>query len=369
MKRLAGFSTLALIITGTSGCGWLWGDDGYFRDRGGDYLEASQTPAMQVPDGVQVRGLDPLLPIPRRVADLSVEPGSSEVPRPQRLPFAAESGDFSLQSSEDARWLVAIRTPAQVWTSVRQYLTDNGFAIADERPQTGELVTDWQSGARLDQALARNLGLPADKEIRVRLRVEPGVQRSTSEIFLVSVQRPAGSGTDVPWPETSSDKEVDRVLLDELHASLSRTAQEGDSVSLLAERDFDAPSRVALESDGSGSPLLRLDSSFDRAWSRIGRALEASDIRVDDLDRTLGLYYINLAESADKEADKPGFFARLFGFGDSKREIEARAERYQVRLTSVASDVLVTLEKDSDTQAPADVARRVLNQLNESLGQ
>ncbi|MEQ4505644.1 hypothetical protein, partial [Pseudomonas sp.] len=36
MKRLAGLSALALIISSTSGCGWLWGEDGYFRDRGSD---------------------------------------------------------------------------------------------------------------------------------------------------------------------------------------------------------------------------------------------------------------------------------------------------------------------------------------------
>ena len=42
MKRLAGFSALALIVSSTSGCGWLWGENGYFRDRGSDYLEARQ---------------------------------------------------------------------------------------------------------------------------------------------------------------------------------------------------------------------------------------------------------------------------------------------------------------------------------------
>ncbi|MDO8332908.1 MAG: hypothetical protein Q7T02_02925, partial [Pseudomonas sp.] len=36
MKRLAGLSVLALMISSTSGCGWLWGEDGYFRDRGND---------------------------------------------------------------------------------------------------------------------------------------------------------------------------------------------------------------------------------------------------------------------------------------------------------------------------------------------
>jgi outer membrane protein assembly factor BamC len=52
MKRLAGLSALAVIISSTSGCGWLWGPEGYFRDRGSDYLEAQQTAPMQLPPGV-----------------------------------------------------------------------------------------------------------------------------------------------------------------------------------------------------------------------------------------------------------------------------------------------------------------------------
>jgi hypothetical protein len=52
MKRLAGLSALALIISSTSGCGWLWGEEGYFRDRGSDYLQAQQTAPMQLPPDV-----------------------------------------------------------------------------------------------------------------------------------------------------------------------------------------------------------------------------------------------------------------------------------------------------------------------------
>ncbi|EPM0310349.1 outer membrane protein assembly factor BamC, partial [Pseudomonas aeruginosa] len=43
MKRLAGLTALALVIGNTSGCGWLWGPEGYFRDRGDDYLGARET--------------------------------------------------------------------------------------------------------------------------------------------------------------------------------------------------------------------------------------------------------------------------------------------------------------------------------------
>jgi len=366
MKRLAGLSTLALIISGTSGCGWLWGDDGYFRDRGSDYLQARQVAPMQVPADVELRPIEPLLPIPQQVAD-SRSTGEYEVPRPQRLVVAEETSEFSLQTSEDARWLVAMRPATQVWAAARQFFTENGFQIAEERPQTGEFVTAWQTRDQLAPALVRDLGL-GDGETRVRVRVEPGVQRDTSEIYVLSVQRPAGSTADVAWPESPVNAELDRVLLDELQVGLTKGAEQGGSASLLAEREYDAPSRVTLSEAGSGNPMLQLDTDFNRAWSSVGRALQASDILVEDLDRSLGIYYINLAEGAANPDEKPGFFSRLFGGTPDRDELDARAERYQLRVTDAGGNIQVTLDKDLDTVAPADVARRVLNMLKDNLG-
>src|SRR5690606_38418473 len=98
------------------------------------------------------------------------------------------------------------------------------------------------------------------------------------------------------------------------------------------------------------------------------RALEMGDVRVEDLNRSLGLYYINLAEGAVKKDEEPGLFSRMFGGEPSKEEIDARAERYQVRLTSVGNSVQVTVEKDLNTVAPTDVARRVLQLIQDNLG-
>ncbi|TLX55845.1 hypothetical protein DN824_06915 [Stutzerimonas nosocomialis] len=366
MKRLAGFSTLAVIIASTSGCGWLWGDDGYFRDRGNDYLAARQTAPMQVPPGSQVRPVEPLLPIPRNVAD-SHASSDYEIPRPQRLQVAAEASEFSLQRSGDSRWLIAMRTPSQVWPAARQFFIDNGFEIAEERPQTGEFVTAWQTREQIDSTLARSLGMRND-ESRFRVRIEPGVQSNTSEIFVVSAQRPAGSTADVAWTDRSVNTSLDAALLDELRTGLARSSEQGGSVSLLAERDFDAPGRVSLGEDGNGNPVLQLESDFDRAWSRIGRALEAADIRIDDLDRSLGVYYVNLAEGAQRPEESRGFFSRLFRRGPSQEDIDARAERYQVRITTVSGSAQVTVERNINTVAPSDIARRVLTQLQDNLG-
>lgn len=149
---------------------------------------------------------------------------------------------------------------------------------------------------------------------------------------------------------------------------MNRSAEKGGSVSLLAARDFDAPSRVSLAEDGSGNPVLYLGADLDRAWSSVGRALEQGEWRVEDINRSLGLYYINLSEKPDDKQDQPGFFGRLFGSEPSKEEREARAERYQVRLSKVGESVQVTVEKNINTVAPADVARRVLSMIQDHLG-
>lgn len=236
MKRLAGLSALALILATSSGCGWLWGEEGYFRDRSGDYLTARETAPMQLPAEVEARRIEPLLPVPAAVSTPAAD-SEYEVPRPQKL----------------------------------------------------------------------------------------------------------------------------------LAGDLAR-AEAGGSVSLLSERSFDAPERISLDSDGSGNPVLTLTSDLDRAWSAVGRALQDADVRVDDMNRSLGVYYINLAEAAQKPDEEPGFFSRLLGSEPDAEEVEARAERYQVRLTAVGDSVQISVEKNIETVAPADVARRVLELIQDHLG-
>ena len=157
MKRLAGLSALALIISSTSGCGWVWGPEGYFRDRGSDYLEAQQTAPMQLPPNVSTsKRLDPLLPIPRNVADDTAK-GEYVVPRPQPLTAVAEATDYSLQKSGDSRWVVAQHPPAEVWPVAVQFFQDNGFRLDEQRPQTGEFTTTWQRSDELSAAMAKRL--------------------------------------------------------------------------------------------------------------------------------------------------------------------------------------------------------------------
>ena len=186
MKRMAGLSALALIISSTSGCGWIWGPEGYFRDRGSDYLEAQQTAPMQMPPDVRTaKRLDPLLPIPRNVADDTAK-GEYIVPRPQPLTAGADAGAYSLQKSGGSSSILAQNPPAEVWPVAVQFFQDNGFRLDEQRPQTGEFTTTWQHSDELSAAMAKRLsaaGVSTDSETRVRVRIEPGVQRNTCLLY------------------------------------------------------------------------------------------------------------------------------------------------------------------------------------------
>ena len=55
---------LPVVIVTLSGCGWLVGDEGYFRDRGDDYRNARSIPPMQVPEDSKSEAVSQLYVIP-----------------------------------------------------------------------------------------------------------------------------------------------------------------------------------------------------------------------------------------------------------------------------------------------------------------
>src|SRR5690554_7807509 len=64
MKPVLNALTLMRVGAGLSGCGYLFGEDGYFRDRGSDYQTATIEPRRTVPPQLQAKPSADLLPEP-----------------------------------------------------------------------------------------------------------------------------------------------------------------------------------------------------------------------------------------------------------------------------------------------------------------
>jgi outer membrane protein assembly factor BamC len=73
-----------------------------------------------------------------------------------------------------------------------------------------------------------------------------------------------------------------------------------------------APVRARILA-GQSAATLQVDDNFDRAWRRVGLALDRSGFTVEDRDRAQGLYFVRYVDPKDIGKGEPGFFAKLFG--------------------------------------------------------
>ena len=55
------------------------------------------------------------------------------------------------------------------------------------------------------------------------------------------------------------------------------------------------PARARIEKANDGASRLVVDDSFDRAWRRVGLALDRTGFTVVDRDRSKGLYFVRYA--------------------------------------------------------------------------
>lgn len=373
MKRITQAVGLAVLVSGLSGCGVLWGGDkGYFRNRGADYQDAKVEKPMQLPEGMQANIAEPLLPVPEHVASLSNKE-KVRVPRPQSLPTGAQAVDFFLQQTDQLSWIVAQRIPAQVWPIALSFFETKGFVIAEENPHMGEFVTQWQTENQLAPDFVSQVELADSEQVRYRVRIEPGVQRNTSEIFLDSARSSARSDS-TPWSAAQADS-----ALALLHTYLEEASETRDSYSLLASRNYDAPKRVAMVDLPNGSKALRIDASLDRAWFGVGRALASAEIYVFEQEREENVYLIDPNREVAREP--VGFFDALFtALKEIEKELELDKQRpaaedavdpmedlYRLKLTDIGHQVFVSLEKDAETLAEPELTERVLAAIQEQL--
>jgi outer membrane protein assembly factor BamC len=113
--------------------------------------------------------------------------------------------------------------------------------------------------------------------------------------------------------------------------------------------------------------MLVMDEAFDRAWRRVGLALDRIGFTVEDRDRAQGLYFVRYVDpDADNRSPQKGFLSSLaFWRSDDKPAAGGSEYRLRVQGQGDASRVSVlTREGGLDS---SDTARRMLGLLQEQL--
>ena len=184
MRLLFGVVALTLV----AGCGWFRSDEEDMPD----YLQSKQMPRLEVPEDLRaLKDSDPfpIPPIPEQ-ANASYYP--DKPPLPDAIYAKGNRDEVRMQRLGERMWLVVPEPPTTAWPKVKQFLADNGVAVALERPDVGRLNTQWMqvdgSGyrdvVRLTLQDAKNENLLLTGQDRFLLRVEQGLRRGSTEIHL-----------------------------------------------------------------------------------------------------------------------------------------------------------------------------------------
>ena len=119
--------------------------------------------------------------------------------------------------------------------------------------------------------------------------------------------------------------------------------------------------------EGQPTPTLQLDDGFDRAWRRVGIALDRSGFTVEDRDRGQGLYFVRYVDPAFAGREEPNFFSRMFSFG-ARRTTTAALAKYRVKVNSRRNDdARSPCSIRRARPRPAQAGKRIVNLLLEDL--
>ena len=363
------------VCAALAGCSWT---QNLIKGDKVDYRSQSQTegPSLDIPPDLTTPTRDDRFSIPGdgkpRTATATGEtlkrvsnPGASGV-----LPAVK---DARIERAGSQRWLVVSPKPEQVWQTIKEFWQENGFVLEIERPESGVMETDWaENRAKIGQDLIRNtLGRILDtlystpERDKFRTRLETNAAGET-EIYIshrgmIEIYKTEGRDQTI-WQPRPADPELEADFLRRLMVRMG--TDEGQAKRILAVGAQPAE-RAKIIRSGNDS-LMEMDESFDRAWRRVGLALDRVGFTVEDRDRSKGLYFVRYADpDAGQKKAEPGVFNRVTNF--FRKDPEKTAEQYQVQVRNAATMTQVAVLSKTGAAENSVTTQRILGLLHEQL--
>ncbi|KAK46319.1 lipoprotein [Caballeronia jiangsuensis] len=324
-KRVSVVSLGAGALISLAGCDTL--NDWLAPDRV-NYKAAETAPSLAVPSDLTTADISQRYAAPPKInalggaAERSVTPAGNAT---LGVPNAQDPFGMHIESDGDRRWLVVDgRSPDQIWGPLKEFWEENGFTLKTDAPQTGIMATDWaENRANIPNDWFRN---------SVGKLLDFAYSSGTRDMFRTQVDRASDGSTDISvthsameevltgqdktssrWEARPRNPQLEAAVLTKLMQKFGLT--EAQSQKLMAEAR-PSGAKVAVDQAAGGS-TLDLAEPFDRAWLRVGLALDRTNFTVDNRDRDKGIYYVHFSDSM-AELKKEGLFGKLFSSNTPK---------------------------------------------------
>ncbi|WP_427915553.1 outer membrane protein assembly factor BamC [Ramlibacter sp. MMS24-I3-19] len=358
--RIAKLGALAAACAALAACSMLEGEKI-------DYKSATKGAALDVPPDLTQLSRDSRYQIPGGPVTASSYQVGQSAPT---LPTAATTvGDVRIERDGQKRWLVVNRPADQLWGPLRDFWQENGFQLVLDQPNLGIMETDWaENRAKIPQDFIRNsLGKLLDSvystserdRFRTRLERTPSggteiyiSHRGMQEVYA----SPNNQKDQVVWQPRPADPELEAEFLRRMMVKLGVPQEQ--SKALVAAGAVKPTSRVA---NVDNAPVVQIDEGFDRAWRRVGLALDRTGFTVEDRDRSQGTYFVRYVPP-NQNKDEHGFFSKLFS-----RDQPSAPVKYRISVKSQGDTSTVAVLNSQGSPETSDNAKRIVQVIADDL--
>jgi len=377
-RRAAALCATVVVATVLAGCETFGGPTASLGKRI-DYKTTGTAPALEIPPDLNTPGFDD-----RFSTTTASGVAAQRAGRPKQSDLLPQNPDARIVRAGTERWLVVKASPEQTWSTVRQFWNELGFVVAIEQPTIGVMETDWaENRAEIPMdPVRRTIGKYIDifystsKRDKFRTRVERGVEPGTVEIYLshrgmeqvpttkIDGSTPAAFAWAVLPPNPDLEAEMLARLMQRFGAPPSVATAAVASTAPGATPI--AADKARLEKSWDGSSKLVVDDAFDRAWRRVGLALDRTGFTVVDRDRSTGVYFVRYADpdSDVAKARDQGWLAKLMFWKQDEKE---RPEQYRIKVIEAAPTSVVTVQDPKGEPDRTTNGERILALLREQL--
>ena len=337
-----------------------------------DYkTSGAKAPSLDVPPDLTQLSRESRYVVPGTAVTASGYQGGQIAPN---APTAAASvGDVRIERAGSQRWLVVNRPADKLWGPVREFWLESGFLLSQDQENLGIMETDYaENRAKIPQDFIRNtIGKVFDSlystgerdKFRTRLerRADNGTEIYVSHRGMVEVVTGAkggsSSGDSTIWQPRPTDPELEAEFLRRMMVKLGVSSEQ--SKALVATGATKQTSRVA---NVNNVPVVQIDEGFERAWRRVGLALDRTGFTVEDRDRAQGTYFVRYVEPvADKS--QPGFFSKIF----SGSPAAIAPLKYRITVKSQGEASVVSVHNTQGAAESSANAQRIVQVIADDL--
>ena len=380
MMHLQRIALTAVVVTLAAGCSG-WGNKS--TDYKGAQVRAAQP--LEVPPELTSPTMEDryAIPDPRTQTTYSAYSQKGTTPAP-----AGATGTTVLPKVEgarleragDQRWLVVKGEPDKVWVAAREFWIEAGYPLSREEPNTGIMETVWYDDKSKisDDWLRSTLGKVAPglwatpRRDKFRTRLEKGAEPGTTEVFVSNrrVEEVTTSNQDTTaWQTRPADREAEAEMLARMMVRFGAAQTVASAKAPAPVRAGQAPvpteSRNAVLENAGAGPLV-VNDSFERAWRRVGLALDRVGFTVEDRDRSKGLFFVRYIDpEVDLAAGKKETFTDKLMFWKTSPKNQPQ---YRIHVTDAGASMSQVQVQNSQGAAEASsTGKKILSLLYEQL--